>query len=88
VFIAKTRKILKISLPEKTVVGDAVNCRANVVPLSSSETNALDKPDIAVKNITTQKSPPVKPGLIFSCPTENNITLIAIIINIAKALIA
>lgn len=88
VFIAKTRITLNINLPEKTVVGAATNCNAKVVPRSSSETNARDKPDIAVKNITTQNNPPVKLALIFSLPTENKITLIATIMNIASALIA
>jgi len=58
------------------------------VPLSSSETNARDKPDIAEKNITTHSNPPVRYSDIFSCPIENKITEIVTRINIARALIA
>lgn len=87
-FIKKTRITLKSNLPENMVAGDAISWRVKVVPRSSSETNARDNPDIAEKNITTHKSPPVKYSVIFSCPIENSITLIVTSINIARALIA
>ena len=49
VFIAKTNIMLKISFPVNTVEGAAINCNVKDVPRSSSETNARDKPDMAVK---------------------------------------
>jgi hypothetical protein len=88
VFMQKTRTTLNMSLPEKTVDGEAVSCSVIDVPLSSSETKARARPDIAVKKITTQNNPPVNASEIFSCPTANNITLIATMINIASELIA
>jgi len=88
VFIRNTRITLKISLPLNIVVGAAINCKVNVVPRSSSDTNALDNPDIAEKKITTHNNPPVKYSEIFSWPIEKRITLIVTRINIAKALIA
>jgi hypothetical protein len=87
-FMRNTRSKLNINLPEKTVDGDAINCRVIVVPRSSSETNALDNPDIAEKKITTHNNPPVKYSVIFSLPIENIITLIVTRINIASALTA
>lgn len=87
-FIQKTRIRLKISLPENTVEGEAISCSVRVVPLSSSETKALESPDIAVKKITTQKSPPVKLSVMVSFPMENRITLMATMINIASEFIA
>jgi hypothetical protein len=87
-FIKNTRIRLNINLPEKTVEGEAINCRVIVVPRSSSETNALDNPDIAEKKITTHNNPPVKYSVIFSVPIENIITLIVTRINIASALTA
>ena len=60
VFIKNTNSRLNRSLPLYTIAGAAIICKVKVVPLSSSETNALAKPDIAEKNITTHKSPPVK----------------------------
>jgi hypothetical protein len=71
-------------LPVKTVEGAQINCRVSEVPLSSSETNARDKPDIAEKKITTQNNPPVKAGDILSVPIAKSITLIATTINIAS----
>jgi predicted outer membrane lipoprotein len=88
VFIQKTRIILNISLPEKTVDGALKSCRVKDVPLSSSETKARESPDIAVKNITTQNKPPVRLSETFSRPTANIIILIATMINIASELIA
>jgi hypothetical protein len=88
VFMQKTRIILNTNLPENTVEGAAINCNVKDVPLSSSDTNARARPDIAVKNITTQNNPPANPSDIFSCPTANRITLIATIINIASEFIA
>ena len=70
------------------VVGDAISCSVKVVPRSSSETKARDKPDIAEKKITTQKSPPERKSLIFSFPMENKITLIVTTINIMSEFIA
>ena len=87
-FIRNTRIMLNNSFPVNTVAGDAINCKVNVVPLSSSLTKARERPDIAEKNITTQYNPPVKAGEMFSFPIENSITLIATIINIASELIA
>lgn len=87
-FIMKTRIKLNNSLPVKTVVGDATSRKVNVVPRSSSLTNALESPDIAVKKTTTQNKPPVNSGDIFSFPIENKITLIATIMNIASEFIA
>jgi hypothetical protein len=87
-FIRNTRSKLKISLPENIVEGDAIRCNVKVVPRSSSETNARASPDIAEKNITIHKSPPVKYSLIFSLPIENIITLIVTRINIASAFTA
>jgi hypothetical protein len=87
-FIKNTRRRLNINFPEKIVEGDAINCSVNVVPLSSSDTNARDKPDIAEKKITIQNNPPVRYSLIFSLPIENIITLIVTSINIANAFIA
>jgi len=83
-FIRKTSIRLKNNLPENIVEGAAINCKVKEVPLSSSDTNALAKPDIAEKNITTQKSPPAKAWGILSFPIENKITLIATTINIAS----
>ena len=80
----KTRTILKNNFPEKIVVGAATNWSARVVPRSSSETNARERPDIAEKKITTQNSPAVKLCVIVSFPTENKMTLIATITNIAN----
>jgi len=88
IFIAKTKIKLKSSLPVKIVEGAAISWSVKDVPLSSSETNALDKPDMAVKNITTQNNPPVKAGEILSFPIENKITLNATRINIARELTA
>jgi len=87
-FMQKTSIKLNNSFPEKTVDGEAMSCRVSEVPLSSSETKALDKPDIAVKNITTQNNPAVRLPVIVSLPIEKRITLIATIINIASELIA
>jgi hypothetical protein len=87
-FIKKTRIKLNNNLPVKTVDGDAINCKVSEVPLSSSETKALARPDIAEKKITTQNKPPVKLSGIFSLPIEKSITLIATIINIARELTA
>lgn len=87
-FIEKTKIRLNKSLPEKIADGDAISCNVNVVPRSSSETNALDNPDIAEKKIITQNNPPERYWLIFSCPIEKRITLIVTIINIARELIA
>lgn len=87
-FIRNTKIKLNINFPEKTVEGEASNCRVKVVPLSSSETNALDSPDIAEKNITTQSKPPVKCREIVSCPIENKMTLMVTKMNIASAFIA
>ena len=83
-FIIKTRIRLNNNFPVKTVVGEATNWSVNVVPLSSSDTNALERPDIAEKKITTQNNPPVRFCGILSWPIENNITLIATIMNIAS----
>lgn len=88
IFIKKTSIKLNSSFPLKTVAGEAINCRVKDVPRSSSLTKARDKPDMAEKNITTQNNPPVRAGEIFSFPIEKRITLIAIITNIAKELIA
>lgn len=87
-FIKKTSIMLNNNFPVNTVAGDAINCSVRDVPLSSSLTNARERPDIAEKKITTQNNPPVKPGEIFSFPIEKSITLIATIINIASELIA
>lgn len=87
-FIRKTRIMLNNNFPVKTVEGEAINCNVRDVPLSSSLTNARERPDIAEKKITTQNKPPVNPGEIFSFPIENSITLIATIINIASEFIA
>lgn len=87
-FIKKTRSILKRSFPEYTEEGDASNCSVSVVPRSSSETKARERPDIAEKKITTHNKPPVRYSDKFSCPTENNITLIVTSINITSAFIA
>lgn len=87
-FIKKTSIMLNNNFPVKTVSGEAINCNVNDVPLSSSLTNARERPDIAEKNITTQNNPPVNPGEIFSLPIEKSITLIATIMNIANELIA
>ncbi len=84
VFIQKTSARLKISFPVKTVDGEATSCSVSEVPLSSSETNTRERPDIAVKNITTQNKPAVKFSFIRSLPIENSITLIATIMNIAS----
>ncbi len=43
---------------------------------------------MAEKKITTQNNPPVNEGEIFSFPIEKRITLIAIMMNIARELIA
>lgn len=56
----KTKIKLNRSLPENIVEGAAIKCNVKLVPRSSSETNALAKPDIAEKNITTQNNPLVK----------------------------
>jgi len=87
-FIRKTRNKLNISLPEKTVEGEAIRCNVIVVPRSSSDTNARDSPDIAEKKITIHSNPPVKYSVIFSLPIENMITLIVTSMNIARAFIA
>jgi len=87
-FIRKTRIMLNNNFPVKIVAGEAINCNVSDVPLSSSLTNARERPDIAEKNITTQNKPPVKPGEIFSFPIEKRITLMATIMNIANELIA
>jgi len=79
---------LKRSFPENTVDGAAINCSVSEVPLSSSLTNTLDKPDIEVKKIITQNKPPVRLELILSLPIEKSIMLKVTIMNIAKALIA
>ena len=81
-------RILKSNFPENIVDGFANKWSVMVVPRSSSETKARDSPDIAEKNITTQRSPPVKCAEILSCPIEKRITLIVTSINIAKAFIA
>jgi len=88
VFIANTSTRLNKSFPLNTVEGDAISWRVKVVPLSSSDTNALDNPDIAEKNITTQNNPPASIAGMDSFPIENSITLIATIINIAREFIA
>lgn len=88
IFIKKTNSRLKISLPLNIVAGFAINCKVNVVPRSSSETNARERPDIAEKKITTQSRPPDKCADVFSSPIENIITLNVTKINIASALIA
>ena len=80
--------MLNNNFPVKTVAGEAINCKVNDVPLSSSLTKARERPDIAEKKITTQNNPPVKLGDMFSFPIEKSITLIATIINIASELIA
>ncbi len=87
-FIKKTSKILNKSFPVNTVEGLAISCKVSVVPRSSSDTKARDSPDIAEKNITTHKSPPVRYSDIFSLPTEKRITLIVTSMNIAKAFTA
>lgn len=84
IFMQKTRIKLNRSFPKNIVEGAATKCNAKLVPLSSSETKTRANPDIAEKNITTQNNPPDKFCEIFSFPIENNITLIATIINIAK----
>jgi hypothetical protein len=88
IFITKTRIKLKRSFPVKTVEGEAISCSVKDVPLSSSLTNARERPDIAEKKITTQNNPPVNPGEMFSFPMEKRITLIATIMNITSELIA
>ncbi len=88
IFIQKTNAKLNMSLPVKTVDGEAISCRVSEVPLSSSETNALASPDIAEKNMTTQNSPAVRFSFTLSFPIENIITLIATIMNIASELMA
>jgi len=75
---------LNNNFPENTVDGEAIKCRVKLVPLSSSETKARAKPDIAEKNITTQNKPSVKLCVIFSFPIEKRITLIATIMNITS----
>lgn len=88
IFIRNTKIKLNSSFPVNTVEGEAINCKVRDVPLSSSLTKARERPDMAEKNITTQKSPPVSSGEIFSLPIEKRITLIATTINIARELIA
>ncbi len=79
---------LNNNFPENTVEGEAIKCRVKLVPLSSSDTNALAKPDIAEKNMTTQNNPSVKLCVIFSFPIEKRITLIATMINMTSEFIA
>lgn len=85
-FIKKTKIRLKYSLPVKITEGDAEICKVKTVPRSSSETNALESPDIAEKKITTQNRPPERYSEILSVPIEKRITLIVTKMNIAKAL--
>lgn len=87
-FIKKTNRRLNINFPENIVEGEAIKWSVRVVPLSSSETKALESPDIAEKKITTHNNPPVKYSEIFSLPIENIITLIVTRMNMARALIA
>jgi hypothetical protein len=84
-FIRNTSMRLKSNLPEKIVDGEAIKWRVRVVPRSSSETKALERPDIAEKKITTHNNPPVRYSLIFSLPIENIITLMVTRINIERA---
>lgn len=86
--IEKTNTMLKSNFPVKTVPGEAINWRVIEVPLSSSETNTLDSPDMEAKKIVTQYNPDVNPALIFWLPIENNITLTATIMNIRRELTA
>ncbi len=88
IFIIKTRRTLNNNLPEKMVDGFASSCSVRVVPRSSSDTNARDKPDMAEKKTTTHNNPPVRYSEMFSCPIENRITLIVTSMNIANAFIA
>ncbi len=87
-FIKKTSKRLKNSLPVKIVDGAAIELSNNDVPLSSSETDVRESPDIAEKKTTTQSKPAVKYSEMVSLPTENRIILMVTSTNIAKALIA
>ena len=58
--IRKMSARLKRSFPKNMFSGVEISWSSKVVPLSSSDTNARESPDIAVKNITTQKIPDVK----------------------------
>lgn len=82
VFIANVRMRLNINFPVNTVSGEAIRWSVKVVPLSSSDTKALDNPDMAEKKITTQYKPPAKGSDILSLPMENKIMLIVTTINI------
>ena len=79
----KTR--LNRSLPRRIEVGCAISESINVVPLSSSETNVRESPDIAEKKTTTQNIPAKIFSGAFSFPIEKRIILIATMMNIINA---
>jgi hypothetical protein len=81
----KIKARLNKSFPRKIEVGCAINERIRVVPLSSSETNVRESPDIAEKKTTTQSIPAKIFVGAFSLPMENRIILIATIMNIIRA---
>jgi hypothetical protein len=78
---------LNKSLPANISEGEAESFNARDVPVSSSLMKTLDKPLIAVKNMTIQNNPDNIASSTTSSPRENLIMEIVIITNISSELI-
>ena len=87
IIIDNTKMSTKLysNFPNNTELEFTCNRSSNAVPLSSSATNVLDSPDIALKKITIHNVPERISMAGDSFPMENNIMERVVTTNISNA---